>query len=185
MIRNIILIFLAVLIYKAILNSIRYFQMKRFLIDYDSWLKKPGDDFITHRTQIINLLKGANISDPHIPVVQPRGHGQLVSFNASAFLNFPSLDPEQSFVMVMCFNDAIGVYRERVKESFSLFYWVNLVIFLPKNILIYLGVKPENISVKILQVLWWLMAPIGTAAFALYKKEILLFIKGLIERMLK
>jgi len=72
------------------------------------------------------------------------------------------------------FDDAIGIYLSRIKESPNPLYWLDLVICLPKNALCYLGAKPETVIIKILQIVWW----IAVFTVTLFKPEIVQLIRA-------
>ena len=167
-------VFLVLLIYKVILNIIRYYQAKKYKESYYLWLKSPNGDLVTHRSEIIKLFKDANVKDAFFPHVEPLGLGQIASYKVSIFTNFPSNYEDQAIMTVKKFNEAIGVYRNRITESFSPLYWINFIIFLPKNTFCYLGTNPENVIIKILQVIWWIAA----FAITLFKPEIVQLIRS-------
>ena len=56
------------------------------------------------------------------------------------------------------FCESIGVYRTRINEAFSPFYWISFIIYLPKNSLKYVGLKTHNSFVKVIQVFYWIIS---------------------------
>jgi hypothetical protein len=54
------------------------------------------------------------------------------------------------------FHQAIGVYRSRAFQAFNPLFWVEVFLNLPKHVLGYLGVKPDNLATRILNVIYWL-----------------------------
>jgi hypothetical protein len=168
-----LLYFAIVFAYKLITNGIKYLKCKSFKFGYYQWLNGENDSFPTYRSEIISLFKCANIEDLCVPAATPLGFGQLATFKSSAFTNFPSKVYEQAVLTEKLFNDAIGVYRTRTIESFSPVYWINAIVFLPKNLLCYLGLKPENVIIKLLQLSWWLFGLL----FGLFKDDVLNLIK--------
>jgi len=81
------------------------------------------------------------------------------------------------------FNEAIGYYRDRTVEAFNPLYWVETLIYLPRTLLSYIGVNPENVVVKSLQVLYWLISPIVTYLYVAYESQIDNLLNDLIERV--
>lgn len=57
------------------------------------------------------------------------------------------------------FEEAEGAFRKNMIDSINPFYWVDLIIFLPKTLLSYLGISSETSAYKICNVLltfiWW------------------------------
>jgi hypothetical protein len=98
------------------------------------------------------------------------------SFNASVFQNFPSKSADHAMTAMRDFQDAMGIYRRRIFESFNPLYWINLVLFLPKNILGYVGFKTETALIKIFQLIWWLAGIV----FAIFKDDIFKYLKSVI-----
>jgi len=57
------------------------------------------------------------------------------------------------------------------------------LIYLPRTLLSYIGVNPENVVVKSLQVLYWLISPIVTYLYVAYESQIDNLLNDLIERV--
>lgn len=57
------------------------------------------------------------------------------------------------------FFEAEGVYRQRIFDSFSPVYWIELIIYAPKKLLTYLGFDETKILFKacniLLTFIWW------------------------------
>ena len=76
------------------------------------------------------------------------------------------------------FHRAIGVYRSRMIETINPLYWIETIIFLPRQILNYLGVTPESVIIKIAQLIYWLAAFV----FGIYRFEVEEFVRGLLSK---
>lgn len=60
------------------------------------------------------------------------------------------------------FEEAIGVFRFRMKQSFSPFFWIEFILTIPKLILSYLNIQAPDTLVKVIQIIYWvLMVLIG------------------------
>lgn len=135
--------------------------MKYFFKRYESWLFNNRDiELLSYKTSIIKLFEKAGIEDCYLPHVAPMGYGKLASYNASVMNSFPNA--LEDFAMATCklFQDAIGVYRTRIFETFSPIYWIDLVIFLPKTLFTYLGLNGESVIIKLFQCIWWIVTPL-------------------------
>lgn len=170
---KILIVFIAIILYKALSNCLKMCQTKYYKKDFLNYLTDNKNNIEQHKLQTIKLLKGAGVSDTYIPVTQLTGYGQAATIQASVFTNFPS---NMQFVAVTAnsmFDNAIGVYRSRIFESFNPIYWIELVIFLPKNILSYIGLDSEKTAFKlcnvILTCIWWVI----TAFFVFFKTELI------------
>lgn len=72
-----------------------------------------------------------------------------------------------------------GYYKYRLLQNINPFYWLKLVIFLPQNIIRYLGLRTKNQTVKFFNIIWWL----SSILFTIYNDEITSFLKELIKSL--
>ena len=153
-------IFLAVIIYKAIANVIKLFRIKFYESEFKKYLADKPNHIEQYKLQTIKLFKEAGIADTYTPVSQPMGFNQIANMQASVFVNFPSNMLVIAKPALDMFQNAIGIYRSRMIDSFNPIYWIELIIFLPKNLLIYIGLDSEKIAFKLCNVLltaiWWI-----------------------------
>lgn len=163
-----IIIFLIIVVYKLLRNFSKYVQCLILLGKYKRWCRDPYWKFVENKQTVISLFKDAGLHDSHIPVAEPIGYSLVQPGMVSLFENFPNNSPNMTKFTITMFHEAIGVYKHRMIDAINPMYWISSIIFLPKNILIGIGVKPENISIKILQFLYWLAAII----LGLYIEEI-------------
>ena len=158
---KILLIFISIFIYKLISNFYYLKRCKSLQNGYFEWIKSTNADYTSYRREVLNLFKKANVTDAYIPTAQPIGFMQISTFKASVQQNFPSLITDHVSATMTMFDESIGVYRLRIKECFNPIYWIDCVIFLPKNILTYLNLDSEKVAFKILNVIfssiWWLI----------------------------
>jgi hypothetical protein len=64
------------------------------------------------------------------------------------------------------FLESKGVFKDRLKKSFSIFYWIKTIIFFPKNTLLYLGVGVDSIVIKFAQVVLGCLKATSRAEFS-------------------
>ncbi|BFH70640.1 hypothetical protein J27TS7_57660 [Paenibacillus dendritiformis] len=176
-----------VLSYKFISNGIKYFQVKRHLKRYQMWLRNINVDFsiVEDKATIKKLILGAGVNDAKVDYVEPLGYWHVSTGFASTLENFPSNLERMAPHMIRMFEEALGVYKTRCFETFNPMYWIEFVIYLPKNFLVYLGVNSENIGVKLIQIVWWFITVSLAALFPLYKDQIKLFIDKFVEQLFK
>lgn len=150
---------LCIVAYKTLNNFIKWKQIKYYRKSYEDFLFDKSSRIAEYKLQTIKLFKNAGIKDSSTPVSQPVGYGQIANFDASVFHNFPSKLTIIAQPALEMFDSATGVYRSRVFESFNPLYWIEQILFLPKNILIYVGLDSEQVSFKLCNVLlsfiWW------------------------------
>ncbi len=170
---------------KFLYNLFKLIENKKLHKIWSNYFKnidndKDYDNAITYTIDIQNHFKQANIKDASIPISQGIGFGQVAVSHTTAFTNLFVNDKRCYQRINDAFLEAKGVYRSRMKESFKISYWIKLIIFLPKNIISYLGLNTETIFTKIFQVMFWL---IDSIIFVIYKDNILSFFQNLFEQL--
>lgn len=155
---NIIVAVILVLGYKISLNVVRWYQTKSYYRKYVRWATGESIPLKEHKHQIIKLLKGAGIKDSAMPFVNPVGWNHVATGNASVFDNFGSGREDIVTNYSNMFQNAIGVYKSRVFETFSPFYWIDFVVYLPKNVLTYMGTPSESKIINVLQLVYWALS---------------------------
>jgi hypothetical protein len=176
--------FVAIILYKFVNNFIRYGQCKYFLKKYHEYLEKPTWAFEECAPTIIKLFERAGIEDSKVPYIHPAGLGYVSTGHASVFSNLLATREDVVNVVLHQFHRAIGTYRSRMLEAFNPLYWIEFVTYLPKHIITYLGVPRESAITKVLQVLYWVLAPLLGTAYALFKIEIDQFLKDFIKSLI-
>ena len=160
------------IILKILINSYRLYRCKRLFNFYDKYLANPEWSFVQHSHEIIKTFQNANIEESFIPFVKPAGFGMISHGSAPLFRNIDLRNEDVVSLMIRNFNVAIGVYKSRMKDAINPFSWLEFVIFLPKYLLSYLGVKQENLIIKIFQIIYWFVSGIFAVLLTLYGKEI-------------
>jgi hypothetical protein len=70
-------------------------------------------------------------------------------------------------------------------ESLSPLFWLESLINLPKKLLAYLGVPPENVVIKIARVIWWAAGVVFGSIYLLYRSELDAHIKNWLEKLIR
>lgn len=168
-----LILFLCIFSYTFLKNCYRVYRVNK-IYSYFSTILTHNPNNLAYETkdEILKLFKEAGVKDSFIPITQPMGYGQLARFNASTFKAYPS--PLNVFVgaELEMFDYALGVYKNRVKKCFSPFYWIDMVIFLPRTIFQYLGLKSDSIFIKLSNLIYWLFG----IFFGLFQSEFKAFI---------
>lgn len=180
-----ILIGLLVL-YKFLTNFINFWKCKSYFLKYQAYSKNPQWEFHQESTEIKHLFRSAGLEDGLVPFLEPAGHGQLLSGNVSVMNNLlNTVDQKIVGNVVGLFHQAIGVYRHQMWQAFSPLYWVNTFIFLPREVLGYMGLDTEKVVVKIFQIIYWFLATTIGFFYGVYKETIDALIKGWISHLVK
>lgn len=161
---------LAIPAINAILNGYHFFRLRYIKDKYFEWLLsgKDGDIIAGYSNELKMLLKKANIKDCYIPESELIGCGQVANFQLSAFEQFPSRRKDIASILFMLISRGLGVYKNNFYNSFNPIFWLEIIVYLPKGIFSYLGISDNTMIVKILQLIWWVIGGLITAAIALY-----------------
>lgn len=177
-------IFLSIVALHALYNVINYL---RYPMIQNLFLKNFSSDTsekmnaMSHKTQIINYIKNAGVKDKYIPVAQPVGYGHIATSSVSVLENLSINRQDIVSVAMDCLLEAKGNYWSRFINSFNPFYWLRIVIFIPKYLFSYLGLKEESVFIKIFQLIYWLIAVFCTFLITVFPEEIKVFIFSILH----
>ena len=157
--REFLIIFLFMFFYRLAINIAYLIRTNHYAAKYSIYIVKQDTYFAKHTYAILQLFKAADVTDYQIPFTSPSDFGYLTQGNTSLFHNIENLREEVVSAMIHCFAQAAGTFRHRIIENFSPIFWINCLIFLPRKIFEYLGLKGDSVSIKALQLLYWLTAP--------------------------
>lgn len=176
---TLLIVAVCLLLLKFVLNLVRFFRIKRYLTRYKRWHASRDEKFLESKSQVVKLLQDAGIRDHRITVSQPVGYGNLQVIQVSIMDNFPDLSQDMSTPAQRLMREAIGTYRARMLQTFNPLYWIESLIYLPREVLGYLGVPAENIVVRIGQLLWWALTTLLAFLLVVYRPELKAFMEGL------
>jgi hypothetical protein len=179
---NLLYLFIALISLKILLNTWKYFSCQYYLSQYMKYIgNKSNWKIVEHSLNIKGLFNSAGISDSFLPHAEPVGDMHMTSYSVSVIDNITTVNPRIVDIILQMFHQAIGVYRTRIFESINPFYWVEVIITLPKVLFHYLGVPPEKIIVKIFQVIYWVLGAIIAFTLAVFPSDIYLLIKSIVK----
>lgn len=152
-----IYIFIFSFFYKFLKNTYYYFRIKKLFSYFVTIASEKAEDInnkaFETKSEVIELFKKAGIEDKIVPVARSLGYNHAVRYNSSAFDSYPNNREDFFYVYVRMFDEAKGTFKYRAKEVLNPFYWTELILFAPKNLLNYIGATPEARSGKILNVI--------------------------------
>ena len=178
---KIIILFLLIWTYRLISNIYSLHQITFLSKEYDKFFTDKKVSVRERNSEIIALFKKANIKDSHIGFAKPVGFGMVQSGNVSTFDNLFVKNPEIISNAYDAFDQSKGVFKRRIKENFNPLFWIDCLIYLPKNIFIYLGLESSSLIVKSCQIIYWFM----TAFYTIYNDQINNFIQGFLSNLFK
>ena len=77
------------------------------------------------------------------------------------------------------FLEAIGTFKKRKNETFSLIYWLETIAFLPQKLLSYFNLVPNSFLSKIFNCIYWLISFL----FTFFREEIKELVLKIIEKL--
>lgn len=175
MMHNVLFLFLAIFLYKLLINVYKAYRCNSLYKLYLKWLMDNGSFDITYTIpEVIDLLK--DYSDNFVPVVQPAGLGVVHSIKANVLLQYPSRLSDIALAQVNLFDRALATYKYNAKQSLTPLYWLDVIIWFPKTIVHFLGINTELKAVKVcyllMQLIYWCL--VGLHWLGLDFKTILL-----------
>lgn len=157
--KYLVICFACLFAYRLISNVSALIRINYYDKEYTMYLSHPERNFGEYTTALVQLFKSAGMKDRQIPFVQPMGYGQLLQGHTSLFSNIDNRREDVVANMLKCFAEARGTFKHRIWETFSPLFWINCLLFLPRTILSYLGVKADSLIVKLFQLLYWFATP--------------------------
>jgi hypothetical protein len=155
-----LIIFALILAYRLVVNLVRRKKCASFL---NLYLEGGNDwNFGMQQDEIVELFRKAGIEDNHVPYAQPVGYGKVASGMVSVFQNLSSHREDIVHIVLTMFHRALGVYSKRAKETFNPLFWVEYILYLPKNVLQYFGLPPDHVFVRTVQIIYWAISAIAS-----------------------
>ena len=179
-----LIIIIVLLIIHAIYNSINFlrykFIEKKFLGIFCDDIKISNKS-LSYKNTIVNYIKFAGVSDKTIPISQPVGYGYISTANISVLKNITNNRQDIFSASYELLLEAKGNYWSRFINSINPFYWIRIILFIPNYICTYLGIKPDSISIKVFQLIYWLIGIIFTLLTTVYTNEVREFINSILH----
>jgi len=139
------------------------------------WLAKVGSVTDKSLTEIVpravRLMRSAGQTAGVMDVAESIGYGQVAARQADVLAQLPSPLGAVYYRYKRTQARAVGVYKERIRENFSLRFWLGFAVFLPRHALEYLGASPDATAVKVLNVVWWIAGAV-TIVFEHYRHTV-------------
>lgn len=147
--------YVSIMLLRSLLSYIKYRRLTRYHDEYREYVGEGGFDFPEKKSQVIGLFKDAGISDFVVHGVEPAGFGQIMKYQTSGFANLTTRHENVVPTVDMKFMEAIGAFKDRTIQSVNPIFWIDFLLKLPQYLFGYLNVKPKNVAVKFVQVIYW------------------------------
>lgn len=178
MLKNLLIMFILIFVYKIFTNIVNLIKISYYYSLYEDFITDKSNEITKHKNHVVDLFKKAKITNDSFAISQYSGCNTISNGHTSIFTAFPTKDYRFITPTLNAFQNAIGIFRGRIIESFNPKYWIDCLLFLPKNTLTYLNVSAESLLIKFFQVIYWL---IGIAC-SLFSDDISNFIKSFFVR---
>jgi hypothetical protein len=150
--------FVSLLIVRYILNLYRYHRTNLLYTRYLEYMRSDDLTFAQYVMEIKSLFKEAQIKDSSVIHQEFLGFGKFANMQVSVFDNMHSNRQDIFNLVSLAFNQAIGVFRHRARETFSPIFWLEFLVKLPQYALANFGVLPQSIVAKIAIAIYWALA---------------------------
>lgn len=167
--------FVVIIIIQFLLNFSKYLYLKKAINMQDVLIEgvqkdasedkakaaeKATDWIEENQIEIKKVVLRTGINDQTKFYMAPLGYGYTREKGISALDNLAFLNSEIMEIGKQILQRAKGYYKFKAINSFNPLYWIEFIIFLPKNIMKYFGVD-ENVKIgsyiiKITQLLYWI-----------------------------
>ncbi|WP_342538558.1 hypothetical protein MKY15_21700 [Sporosarcina sp. FSL K6-1540] len=165
-----------------------YFQSKanrcQFILNkYNAWIADEEDEDITiYKSELEELMKLSGYWGIKIHTLDSAGYGQVRSLSINPFSQFPNSRIDVYTVIKNNLVASGGKFRRKSTYLFNPLNWIELIVFLPKHIMSYLGVEESRLGSKIVVLIWWLIGTVLTTILLnTYSTEIGQFVRRVIS----
>lgn len=170
-----------IFLFKLLSNTYYFFRIKTLSKHYYEFLYKGNTRILKEASETLELFKRAKVADSNIPLVKKNGV-LFQTMNVSLFLNFPSQIKDLASATVRAFDFAEGFFLKNIRNCFNPFYWIDLIVFAPKHVFLYLGLDTNKVFIKILilffNFIFWI---IGTLIIPVFQEDIKIMIINLFK----
>lgn len=151
-----------IILMKITINGFRLIRLKQLENSYKKFTETPILSFHEKKYEIVELFKKAGLSDRYFTQMVPIGLGHGTARNITLFDNIGTPDPDIVLLLITYFKEAAGIFKKRIFDSLNPIYWIEFLIFLPQNIIYYLGLNKDSkniqIFTKVLNIIWWIIS---------------------------
>lgn len=179
-----IAIFIGIVLVKFILNIRKFFLCKRYLNQFEDWLNNECNISLVEKQPIIKkLVEDAGYGKGLVHHTATLGHGYIAPYKVNPMDAFPNRYQHIAMGIFSNISSAIGVYKQRAFESFSPIFWIEFLIYLPKNILNYLGIERLPV-IKVFNLLWWILGTIMIPILlSTYETQLTGYVKEMVNKI--
>ena len=173
------IVVIAVMCYRIVFCLSGFLRTIYYEKKYKEYLSGNGKDFSFYSTAVKKLFHQASVQDIAVSFTERAGYGYFRNCETSLFLNLSNTREDVVDGMKKCFLEAKGTFLTRFLECFSPLYWIQVVVFFPRKICEFFEISEKSIASKILQMIYWIAAPL----LLVFRNELYQFIVHLIQQV--
>lgn len=179
--RFIIILFIALLIsicYQYISRKRRLEQITQLREDFTTWMYPKNRSEVSRPSNalFIRLYKPVYGDQKLIREIHRDIGPAIEATQADIIVSFPTLRNQQIFSEQLCIlNNLYDHYELQLEEIKTFYYWFDFIIFIPKQILLYLDKDPDTALGKLTNLSWWFFS----IAWTVFENRIIDWLKQL------
>ena len=158
--KYLLFIFLLIAAYKLLNNLSLFIRTNYYSKKYNKYLSDSKNDFVQYVPMTTKLFKAADLQERVFTAVEPIGYNRIQTSTVYHYINLANRRSDIVGATLSCFDQSKAIFKNRLLETFSLLYWLRTILFLPKQLFVYLGASTDGIFVKVVQVIYWLATPL-------------------------
>lgn len=155
-----------------LINFLRYPYIEKLLIFNYTDNVELNAKAKTCKKQILDYIKNSGVKDKYISITQPLGFGKVVSCRVSVFDNLLSYRSDIATTVRDLLLEAKGNYWYKFINSINPFYWIKLILYIPKNVLSGLGMDTDSLFIKLFQLVYWIIGIVFTIVITVFPDEV-------------
>ncbi|XJS09885.1 hypothetical protein ACF3NG_06980 [Aerococcaceae bacterium WGS1372] len=136
-------------------------SIKKLNSEFNSWILNAKNQRPSN-AKFAQLYKIRYGTDSAITKIYKENAAVIASIPVDLVETFPTTQPKLIPDQLLVLDNLEDYYTLKYKEIFSLRYWVDFIIFLPKNILSYLGLPETGTISRTANLLYWLYTLVRT-----------------------
>lgn len=172
---NLLFLFIVVCIIKFSINLFKYYRLKYLLKKYREYLKNPNWEFAQYKLEIARLFKNTGIKEIGVSISENVGYGNLKVHTLSVLDNIVNRNEKVVNIVTETFYSSIGYYKSRFIETINPLFWIEFLLFVPKNIASYIGFKTDNMIANIFQITYWILGLLASIK-AIFNLDIITYL---------
>jgi len=152
--------FLALLAFRFAYYQVRLRKITTFGDRYRHYLRDESASpewLVEHTNSFTRMMRECAAEAGTLTRLQEAGYGYLEPVRIAAEDNLGVRDPEVVTVTNRTILRIQGHYRAERNRTFSPLYWVEFLVFLPREVLRHLGVGSDKLAVRVSDLAWWVL----------------------------